>query len=318
MARIRSIHPGLLTDEAFMTLTVECPLAVALLMGLWMEADDAGTFEWKPVVLKARCLPAAPGNMGDLLEALCAVDMVRRFEVEGKPYGVIRNFVKFQRPKDPKDVHPFNDETRAYAGFVEGVRPHAGTGRKPTTPTSELLPNSPRTASGFSPQRKEVGGRMEDEGEEKAAAAAFGAQEREPAAPVVDMQEVERRCEQATGWHLTGIKAIADLVAVGVDLESRVLPILRDVAAQSKKHGKPPPDTWHYAVPIIKDQTRVPKPASKPIPMAFAIEGSETWGRLAKVKKESLLRAMLSKHHGKEGVWFNPVEYGIAQQEDAA
>ena len=70
MARIRSVHPGLLTDEAFMTLTVESPLAIPLLVGLWMEADDAGTFEWKPLTLKARILPAITQNISELLDVL--------------------------------------------------------------------------------------------------------------------------------------------------------------------------------------------------------------------------------------------------------
>jgi hypothetical protein len=107
MARIRSIHPAILTDEAFMTLTVERPLAIALLIGLWMEADDAGTFEWKPLTLKARILAAASDDIADLLAALVRNHFVRSFELNGRQYGVIRNFVKFQRPKAPIDSHPF-------------------------------------------------------------------------------------------------------------------------------------------------------------------------------------------------------------------
>jgi len=163
MARIRSIHPGILTDETFMTLTVESPLAIALMIGLWMEADDSGTFEWKPITLKARCLPAANVDVGELLDALQLVGMVKRFEVDGKPYGVIRNFVKYQRPKDPKCVHPFTDEMQRFAGFVgEGARPNATTGRKPLGTTSEPLPNSFGTTSEIPAQMEDVGCRRED------------------------------------------------------------------------------------------------------------------------------------------------------------
>ena len=167
MARIRSIHPAILTDEAFMTLTVERPLAIALLIGLWMEADDAGTFEWKPLTLKARILAAASDDIADLLAALVRNHFVRSFELNGRQYGVIRNFVKFQRPKAPIDSHPFNDETRAYAGFVEGKRPNAGTGRPSSQATSEPLQNSPETPSEITPLMKEEGGRKEKEREKE-------------------------------------------------------------------------------------------------------------------------------------------------------
>lgn len=41
MSRIRSIHPGLWTDEAFVSLS---PMARLFLMGLWNECDDMGSF----------------------------------------------------------------------------------------------------------------------------------------------------------------------------------------------------------------------------------------------------------------------------------
>jgi hypothetical protein len=129
MARIRSVHPGLLTDEAFAQLTVECPIAGLLMIGLWMQADDSGAFEWKPLTIKMSCLPAAPARVEDLLEVLLGVNVIRRFEIGGRSFGVIRNFVRWQRVKRPKDVHPFTAESRAYAGFVGGKRPRAETGR---------------------------------------------------------------------------------------------------------------------------------------------------------------------------------------------
>jgi hypothetical protein len=171
MARIRSVLPGLLTDEAFMALTVECPLAVALLLGLWMEADDAGVFQWKPLTIKARILPAVLSPIDETLAVLTRLNFIRRFELDGKSLGVVRNFVKFQRPKKPSDVLPASAEMRSYAGFTaDGKRPHAGTGRPPDDDSSEPVPNapkgvpnSPETASEKPPQRKEEGGRMKDE-----------------------------------------------------------------------------------------------------------------------------------------------------------
>lgn len=150
MARIRSIHPGILTDEAFMTLTVECPLAIALLVGLWMHADDAGVFEWKPVTLKAAILPAITGDFLEIMEELVRNSFVKSFDNKGRRYGVIRNFSIYQRPKSPKDIHPATDEMREYAGFVDGKRPRSDTGRPPQEVEFG-------TTSGIYPQRKEEG-----------------------------------------------------------------------------------------------------------------------------------------------------------------
>lgn len=166
MARIRSIHPGLLTDEAFMTLTINRPVAIPLLLGLWIEADDSGTFEWKPLTLKARILPAVSEDIGALLSDLVSLNFIKRFEIDGKSFGVIRNFVRFQRPKSPKDIHPFSEDMRSYAGFTEdGVRPNAGTGRPPSVDDNELVSSEFGTHSEKSPQRKEEGGKRKEKEE---------------------------------------------------------------------------------------------------------------------------------------------------------
>ena len=67
MARIRSIHPGLWTDEAFVSLT---PYSRLLFMGIWTECDDMGSFEWSPLKLKMRLLPADNIDAGELLAEL--------------------------------------------------------------------------------------------------------------------------------------------------------------------------------------------------------------------------------------------------------
>lgn len=128
MARIRSIHPGLFTDEVFVSLS---PAAQILWIGLWCEADDQGAFEWKPVTLKMRLLPASEDPIGPLLAELADAGCIRQYAVDGRQYGVIRNFARFQRPKAPKEVHPLPAPLRNYAGFTAtGQRPSAGTGRK--------------------------------------------------------------------------------------------------------------------------------------------------------------------------------------------
>lgn len=103
MARIRSVHPGQWTDERFVTTS---PMARLLAIGLRNEADDNGIFEWKPLQLKMRLFPADNCDVPDLLEELSATGQVLRYEVAGRPFGIIRNFTKYQSPKYPTFYHP--------------------------------------------------------------------------------------------------------------------------------------------------------------------------------------------------------------------
>jgi len=107
MARIRSTFPGQWTDEDF----VECSaLARLLVLALRNEADDQGVFEWKPVGLKMRLMPADNIDMSALLSELEERRQIVRFTVHGKVYGAIRNFVRYQKPKKPTKVHPLPPE----------------------------------------------------------------------------------------------------------------------------------------------------------------------------------------------------------------
>jgi hypothetical protein len=114
MARIRSVHPPLFTDEAFVCLSMPARL---LTIGLWTEADDHGVFEWKPKSLKMRLFPADPLDVPDLLGELLNGEIIAKHAVDGKDYGIIRNFCKWQRPKKPTYRHPFDPEWAKYVGF---------------------------------------------------------------------------------------------------------------------------------------------------------------------------------------------------------
>lgn len=144
MARIRSIHPGFFTDEAFVQVSAHARL---LLLGLGIEADDKGTFPWKPVTLKMRLFPADMIDIQELLKELTDADAIRRYMVEGREYGAIRNFRVHQRPKKPNDLHPMPDEFRTYIGLDDAS----------SEPVGNRYGNSP--ADGGE-------GRMEDGGED--------------------------------------------------------------------------------------------------------------------------------------------------------
>lgn len=131
MARIRSIHPGQWTDEAFVAVS---PLARLLALGLRNEADDEGVFPWKPLTLKMRLLPADNADVAVLLAELEAANIVRKYEVDGVHYGAIRNFYLFQRPKFPKLTHPRLPWVPAYCGHKKGLVPQDdGSGSEPMT-----------------------------------------------------------------------------------------------------------------------------------------------------------------------------------------
>jgi len=145
-----------------MALTMECPLAIPLLIGLWMEADDNGIFEWKPLTLKARILPAAQCDIAALLLELECRKFIKRYAVGGREYGAIRNFKLFQRPKSPKFLYPTTPTILDYvqpSGEVEEIPQNGeidGAEVEPIPQNKEM-----------SPQREEEGGRRLDEGGNK-------------------------------------------------------------------------------------------------------------------------------------------------------
>lgn len=130
MARIRSIHPGFFTDERLVSTSVEARL---LFLGLGVEADDKGIFEWKPVTLKMRIFPADNTDIATLLSELEVAGVILSYEIEGRKYGAIRNFRKHQRPKTPNDIHPITPEIGNYIGLPD-KKPEPPTGDEPPFP----------------------------------------------------------------------------------------------------------------------------------------------------------------------------------------
>lgn len=162
MARIRSIHPGLTSDEAYMSMSM---VAKAAWTPLWMQCDDHGIFEWKPIVLKALIFPADNVDFSAVLDEFAKLGCVRKIEIDGRPHGVVRNFAKYQRPKNPSYRHfkpeELPIEVSSYIG-VKGAPP-------PALPQS--YPSPPENP----PQMKEEGGKREEEEEKKNSRSVAGA-----------------------------------------------------------------------------------------------------------------------------------------------
>lgn len=286
MARIRSIHPGLFTDESFVSCS---PLARLLVLGLWTEADDQGVFEWKPVTLKMRLLPVDGADVTALLAEIEAQNICRRFEADGKVFGAIRNFRKYQRPKSPNAIYPLPADLRSYVAISE-----IG-GDKPTA----LPPKGE-----FTPQMEGGGGR-EGEGEkEDPASAASSAR-----APVFDWIDIERQCCEAAGSDdLGSFDPIRELIeSRKPDIELVVLPALRT------RRGKNIA-SWRYYVPILAEAIlkAAPSSPSQGPPKVFVRVGTPEWdARVAAGHKPGLCKYY--PEQGLEGWLFpTPEAKGLA------
>lgn len=141
MARIRSIHPEQWVDEEFAT---GSPLARLVAIGVRNFADDNGVFEWKPLKLKMQILPADNCDMAALLGELVASGQIKRYEVDGRAYGIIRNFTKYQRPKKPMAWYPLPSEP---------VGNEFGTAH---------VQNTPKSRTGSPPVRNQYGNSTSD------------------------------------------------------------------------------------------------------------------------------------------------------------
>lgn len=194
MARIRSIHPGLFTDEAFVDLS---DAAQIFLVGLWTEADDQGVFEWKPTTLRMRLRPAKDGSTDALLSELVDANCIRPYEIDGRKLGAIRNFRKYQRPKFPKSIHTITDDIRKYTGSSPPATEIEGDDDGSIPRNEELKADS----GGSFPRNEEIASQMERRGERKKDAAPNGAR------PPDEETELFRRGKQVLGNNAGGLIA---------------------------------------------------------------------------------------------------------------
>lgn len=250
MARIRSVHPGLFTDEAFMEAS---PHARLLLIGLWTEADDQGVFEWKPLTLKARILPVDAVDIPVLLAELEALNFIRGYEHNGRRYGAVRNFRRYQRPKKPNAAHFIPAELRTYVALDEESSEPTDDETPPSPPKSEPTRVDPppvrnqfSTGGEKSPQMEDGGRRKE--GKEDSASLRSAEQ------PRAALDAIERRCREAgdlaneASPGLLDLSPILSLIDQGYDLDRDILPVIRAKARRGRKPG-----TWRYFVDAIVD-----------------------------------------------------------------
>jgi hypothetical protein len=159
MARIRSVHPGLFIDDAFMELSMAARM---LLIGIWVQCDDHGIFEWRPKSLKAAIFPGDDGlDVPSLLDELTLHKFIKPFEHESKAYGAARNFCIYQRPQKPSYKHPLADWCGSYTGIG---RREAGEAEGSGSGTVAVQENSDSTTGSSSHGKRS---RKGEEGEKK-------------------------------------------------------------------------------------------------------------------------------------------------------
>lgn len=248
MARIRSVHPGLFTDEAFASASMGARM---LLIGIWTEAWDDGVFEWKPLTLKMKIFPVDNVDVPALLAELEGLHFFKKFDVDGKPYGALRNFCKFQRPKTPNSSRVLPSDFRMYVG----LKPEG----------SETLPNHFGNASEKSPQMEDGG--KEGVGEKTTAANAAAVS----APPPRDLKSL---CEEAAGRSYDrGFGTIEELAEDGVSVEGRILPVIRDMSAFLRKQGRAI-ESWAFFVKGIRDSSLQPKNLKPPEELVWIDAGA--------------------------------------------
>lgn len=240
MARIRSVHPGLWTDEDFMDLSA---FARLLIIGLWTEADDGGAFAWKPRQIKVRILGADDVQIEDLLEELCQRGLVMRYSCAGSDYGAIRNFGKFQSPKKPSRKYPMPDEIREFSATSNIEQ---GTGSVKNEVTEEEVPNKFPTSSEPIPTGEEGRG-----GERKGDVGCNRATEIEK--PITDRwQELGEEVIAAAGTDPSrsmvqtgGVRQwLMDAKALGYSYDGARELVLGVVREKSRYGGRGKPPAW--------------------------------------------------------------------------
>jgi hypothetical protein len=98
MPRIRNIKPEFFSHEELQDMEVEHPELHPMLVfsALWTQCEWSGVFSWSIRKLKLFILPFLEFDLGISLEYLEKHGFIKKFSRNGKYYGYIKNFTKYQ------------------------------------------------------------------------------------------------------------------------------------------------------------------------------------------------------------------------------
>lgn len=258
MARIRSVHPGIWTDEAFALLSDSAKI---LFIAIWTECDDAGAFEWKPLQLKMRLRPATAEDVSAiqvLLSEMIEADLIMKYEIEGRIYGAVRNFMKWQSPRKPGYKIPLSKEAHSYIG-------------KPSNPNIPVpVPYQCGTSTEIRSERE----REEEREEEKKLAArecANVVSGLSPASRLAEKIEEAAKADRSKNqhWAMSGLSTAqlwldeAKRAGIGTDrAEALIVGKVQEVCARDPTRTISKPSYFNKAVTDVLKAERLDRPAA--------------------------------------------------------
>ena len=100
MSRIRNVKPEFFRHEGLQDLETKNPGKYPMFVfeGLWTKCDRNSVFEWKPRSLKLDILPFLDFNMEETLGIIETAGYVKKYDIDGKEYGIVPTFLKHQKP----------------------------------------------------------------------------------------------------------------------------------------------------------------------------------------------------------------------------
>jgi hypothetical protein len=138
MARKRLISPEFFTHGALYDAehASGLPLRIAF-AGLWTASDRRGLFHWKPRELKLSILPYDAVDFEQVLTALERAGFVQRYSVDGKEFGRIPSFERWQTFHKHEKASDIPEPTNAGSEPSKG-RADTGTDGKMDVPSTAI------------------------------------------------------------------------------------------------------------------------------------------------------------------------------------
>lgn len=124
MPRIRYLKHDFFLDEK---LAQQSHAGRLLFAGLWVLADRDGRLEDRPMKIKAQIFPYEDVEVDHLLEYL-ACGFIQRYEVEGRKYIQINNFLKHQKPHQNERSEGFPPPTPVISSNYQKLPVGMGNG----------------------------------------------------------------------------------------------------------------------------------------------------------------------------------------------
>ncbi|ACA18454.1 hypothetical protein M446_4096 [Methylobacterium sp. 4-46] len=323
MARIRTIKPEFWTSAQVM----ECsPNARLLFIGLWNFADDAGRMALSPKRIKAQIYPSDDFTAADvrrMIDELAANDLVSVYVVDDEEFLAITGWhhQKIDRPQDPRTPEPPDGHSPNGRRTFGVGREGKGEDRKgkdlKAAANGAHPPREGRTLNAVAPPvpgPQPADARRQPPAEPDHGHAAPPPASR-PATPTREcdtaagFDRIAGRCREVLPetWGLrveADARPVVQLVREGLDLESEIVPALREVACR-----RTPIRTWPLLANAVAERVMAqrsartaqglsPKPPAPPRPEEMIDLGSP-YGAYG----EAVLRVFVEKFRADPTAW---------------